>query len=73
MELPAGEKELPRFAIGMVARVAEVEANRAAMDALRRLNRLDRKDDVAAYEAAQKALVEAQARQRALRERGQGA
>ena len=72
MELPAGERELPRFAIGMVARVAEVEANRTAMDALRRLSRLDRKDDVAAYEVAQKSLAEAQARQRALRERGQG-
>jgi DNA primase len=72
MDLPAGERELPRFAVGMVAKVAEVEANRAVMDAMRRLNRLDRAADVEAYQQAQKVLAEAQARQRALRDRAQG-
>jgi DNA primase len=72
MDLPAGERELPRFAVGMVAKVAEVEANRAVMDAMRRLNRLDRAADVEAYQQAQKVLAEAQAKQRALRERAQG-
>jgi DNA primase len=72
MDLPAGERELHRFAVGMVAKVAEVEANRAVMDAMRRLNRLDRAADVEAYQQAQKVLAEAQARQRALRDRAQG-
>ncbi len=72
MDLPAGEKELPRFAVGMVAKVAEVEANRAVMDAMRRLNRLARDDDVEAYQQAQTTLAQAQARQRALRDRAQG-
>jgi len=72
MDLPAGEKELPRFAVGMVAKVAEVEANRSVMDAMRRLNRLSRDEDVEAYQQAQTTLAQAQARQRALRERAQG-
>ncbi len=72
MDLPAGEKELPRFAVGMVAKVAEVEANRAVMDAMRRLNRLSREEDVEAYQRAQTVLAEAQARQRSLRDRAQG-
>jgi len=72
MDLPAGERELPRFAVGMVAKVAEVEANRAVMDAMRRLNRLARDEDVDAYQAAQKVLAQSQAHQRALRERAQG-
>ncbi|WP_380167733.1 DNA primase [Jannaschia sp. R86511] len=72
MDLPAGEKELPRFAVGMVAKVAEVEANRSVMDAMRRLNRLSREDDVEAYQQAQTVLAQAQARQRSLRDRAQG-
>ncbi|WP_336923587.1 DNA primase [Aquipuribacter sp. SD81] len=72
MDLPAGEKELPRFATSAVAKVAEIEANRVVMDALRRLNRLDRAHDAEAYEQAQKELLEAQARQRSLRERALG-
>ncbi|MFC5379994.1 DNA primase [Aquipuribacter nitratireducens] len=72
MDLPAGEKELPRFARMAVAKIAEIEANRVVMDALRRLNRLDRGTDPDAYEQAQKVLLEAQARQRRLRDQALG-
>jgi DNA primase len=72
MDLPAGEKELPSFARMAVAKVAEIEANRVVMDAMRRLNRLDRADDPDAYERAQKVLMEAHGRQRRLREQAMG-
>ena len=72
MDLPAGEKDLPRFAVGMVAKVAEVEANRAVMDAKRRLGRLDREQEPDAYAEAFARLMDAEKHQRVVRERAQG-
>lgn len=72
MDLPAGEKDLPRFAVGMVARVAEVEANRAVMDAKRRLGRLVREQEPDAWAAAFTRLMDAEKQQRAVRELAQG-
>ncbi|MFC3687911.1 DNA primase [Aquipuribacter hungaricus] len=72
MDLPAGEKDLPRFAVGMVAKVAEVEANRTVMDAKRRLGRLDREQEPDAWTDAFSKLMDAERHQRAVRERATG-